>query len=525
MNHKVSVENYRYWAFSLVATGIFLRAMHYLGGRSLWMDEAKLAVNFTRDPAWDIFQPLLQNQIAPLGFLLIEKLSVGLLGASEYALRLYPFIAGVLSVYLIYRLASRTLGLWIGLIALGIFSVSHWAIYYAAEVKQYSSDMMVALLLYLAAAYALQKSGDIKRWLLLTVAGMAGVLLSHPATFILAGIGISLGLQEIARRQWSNLLRLGASSIVWIGSFAFGLYATSIIASGSGSEGQATLTHMTGVAWTGAFAPFPPTSPGDIRWYSTAFFALFNHPLGFAASGLAAFLFLTGVVYLWRRERLWLGMLVLPMLVTLAASALHLYPFTSRLLVFLVPGTIIVIAAGVNTVRQLAGEHYRFVWILAMAVLLYQPVWKAFTNVKNKAPYNHEDIRTVLNYVGQSMADGDRVYIYAGAASAFRYYQPQLDLPADRIIWGTSTRKSWDAYQADIQELQCFDRVWLVFSHVIPSRKGFDEKRFLLHFLDKVGEEADSVVSDGAYGYLYQFNPDERPQSCSDQLPSIAGGQ
>ncbi len=515
MDTDISAEKYRYGAYLLIAVGVLLRVMHYIGDRSLWMDEAKLALNFSQAPTWNVFQPLAHNQIAPVGFLLIEKLAVGFLGATEFALRLYPFIAGVLSVYLIYKLASRVFGIWTGLMALAIFSVSHWPIYYAAEVKQYSSDMMVALALYLVAAYVLRQ-WDMKRWLILTVAGIAGVLLSHPATFILAGIGISIGLQCIARQQWGDVLRLAASAIVWIGSFAFGLYATSTIGPDSTSGGADTLAHMTGVAWTGAFAPFPPGSLADIRWYSTAFFRFFEHPMGFAAQGMAAFLFLTGSVFLWKNNRLWLGFLVLPVLIVLFASSLHLYPFSSRLLIFLVPGVIIVMATGIEFFRRLVRDQYRVVWVLAVAVLLFQPVWGALSNITHKMPYCHEDIRTVLDYIDKSKSHGDKVYVYAKSTSAFKYYQPHFDMPAASIIWGTSTRESWDAYQEDIGRLQCFERVWLVFSHVTTSNKALDEKQFLLRYLDKVGVKQDSVTADGAYGYLYQFDPGAAPVSCRE---------
>jgi len=513
MNNRVFSAGYRYWVFSLLAVGVFLRVMHYLGDRALWMDEAKLALNFVQPPTWTIFQPLLNNQIAPVGFLLIEKLAVGWLGVSEAALRFYPLVAGVVSVFLIYKLANKIFGAWVGLMALGIFAVSHWAIYYAAEVKQYSSDMMVALILYVVAAYALDR-WNTTRWLVLTAAGVIGVWLSHPATFILAGIGIGIGVQSIARKQWGDIARLGISAVIWLGSFAFGLYATSTIGSGATAAGSATFSHMTEVAWTSTFAPFPPMSLSDTRWYWSAFFRVFNHPLGFATQGLAAFLFLAGIVHLWSRNCLWLGLLVLPMLVALLASALHLYPFSSRLLIFLVPGTIIIIAAGIETLRQLAWDKCRPVWFLAIGVLLLQPVWGAFSNATHKIPYDRENIRAVLEHVNQFKSADDRIYVYARAGSAFRYYRSQFAFSEDNIIWGNSIRSSWDVYLGDINRIRCFNRVWLVFSHVETNKAGVDEERYLLHSLDKTGEQLDTVKASGASGYLYRFDPDTSSESC-----------
>ncbi|NOY17523.1 MAG: hypothetical protein GXP23_11485 [Gammaproteobacteria bacterium] len=513
MNTRVFNAGYRYWVFFLLTLGVFLRTLHYIGDRSLWMDEAKLALNFVQFPTWSIFHPLLNNQIAPVGFLLIEKLVVGWFGVGEMALRFYPFVAGVASVFLIYKLANRIFGIWIGLMALGIFAISHWAIYYAAEVKQYSSDMMVALILYIAAAYALEK-WNTTRWVVLTAAGIVGVWLSHPATFILAGIGISIGVQSIAHKQWNDVARLAISAIIWFGAFAVGLYATATIGSGATAAGSATFSHMTEVAWTSTFAPFPPMSLSDTRWYWAAFFRVFNHPLGFATQGLAAFLFLAGIVHLWARNCLWLGFLVLPMLVALLASALHLYPFSSRLLIFLVPGTIIIIAAGIETLRQLAWDKCRPIWFLAIAVLLLQPAWEAFSNATHKIPYDRENIRAVLEYINQTKAPDDWIYVYARAGSAFRYYRQRFAFPESHIIQGNSIRASWDAYLGDVNRIRCFKRVWLVFSHIETTKAGVDEERYLLHSLDKIGEQLDTIKASEASGYLYRFDPDTSSESC-----------
>ncbi len=281
---------YRYGVLFFIGIGLFFRIKHYLGNRSLWIDEGQLALNFVHTPVWSIFHPLANDQMAPVGFLLIETLAVRCFGGNEYILRLYPLVAGIVSVFCVYKLALKLFGARIAIIALAIFSVSHWAIYYAAEVKQYSSDIMVSLILYLAAAYSLEE-WNIRRWLLLTMAGILGVWLSHPAAFILAAIGLCAGTQFLLKKQWFDVARIAMSSILWIGSFAFGLYAISSIGS---SAGSATLSKMINIYWKDAFAPFPPISFADIRWYWSHFIDFFGNPVGFSAVGVAALLFLIG---------------------------------------------------------------------------------------------------------------------------------------------------------------------------------------------------------------------------------------
>jgi len=54
-------------------------------------------------------QPLEYDQASPLLFLVIEKVFVNTFGTSEYALRLFPSVCGVLSLFLFYRLSKLCL--------------------------------------------------------------------------------------------------------------------------------------------------------------------------------------------------------------------------------------------------------------------------------------------------------------------------------------------------------------------------------------------------------------------------------
>ncbi len=77
---------------------------------------------------------------------------------------------------------------------------------------------------------------------------------------------------------------------------------------------------------------------------------------------------------------MWSGMLVLPVLIVLVASAFHEYPFSTRLLNFLVPGTIIVIAAGLEAMWQITGSEYRAAWYVVIVMLLFSSVMGALSN-------------------------------------------------------------------------------------------------------------------------------------------------
>ena len=91
-------------------TGSALRIAPFLIDRSLWLDEAKLALNvLERSPA-QLFAPLDYDQAAPVGFLLLEKRAVMAFGEGERALRLVPLIAGLGALWLFALVDGATRG-------------------------------------------------------------------------------------------------------------------------------------------------------------------------------------------------------------------------------------------------------------------------------------------------------------------------------------------------------------------------------------------------------------------------------
>jgi hypothetical protein len=81
-----------------IVLGLLWRTVRYALAFPLWGDEAYVAVNIlTRDLA-GLARPLEFFQIVPPGFLWVEWLVVHGLGSGERALRLVPYLAGVVSV-------------------------------------------------------------------------------------------------------------------------------------------------------------------------------------------------------------------------------------------------------------------------------------------------------------------------------------------------------------------------------------------------------------------------------------------
>ena len=95
----------------------------------------------------------------PVGFLVVERLAIRTLGNNEYALRLFPLLSGILSRFLFHKIARQLLKRRAALIALALLAILEPLIYYASEVKQYSTDVAVTLLVYFVAIKFYETAG------------------------------------------------------------------------------------------------------------------------------------------------------------------------------------------------------------------------------------------------------------------------------------------------------------------------------------------------------------------------------
>ena len=105
MNNEPRAESRVWgWAIGLVAViGVGLRVRALFANRSLWLDEAMLALNICGRSFAGLLAPLDYDQGAPIGFLMLERLAVVVFGPTELALRLVPFFASIAALALAFQ--------------------------------------------------------------------------------------------------------------------------------------------------------------------------------------------------------------------------------------------------------------------------------------------------------------------------------------------------------------------------------------------------------------------------------------
>jgi len=474
--------------------GVVLRGRQYLANRSLWLDEALLALNIINRSFTELTRPLTYDQGAPLGFLFAQKIMVQMLGNRDYILRLLPLIAGILACFLMYKLAMRYAeGAGVPL-AVGLFALSDQLIYYASEAKQYSSDVLFSSLLLLLICRCLEADARPRHFIDLGLAGALGMWMSHPALFVLAAGALSLIVDVSVRRDRDRLAWVGEVLALWLLSLIPLFFSLRALTSNT------ILTNY----WRDSFMPMPPWR--DIAWLQRAFSSMFRNPLGLSPVAIGAIFSTIGCLSLLMKQWRLALPLVAPLLITLLASGIERYPFSGRLLLFTVPTMLLLIAEGVERVHSLLHRVAPSVAFVALVIpivlLLRDPFSAALGNLHH--PDMREHIKPVLSHVSQNKLKSDSIYIYYSALPAFAYYAPQYDLKDADYVVGIMSREQPSKYIEDMDQMMGQDRAWFLFSHNC-SWCQVDEKAYFLRHLDSAGTREDAFESEGASTYLYDL--------------------
>jgi hypothetical protein len=505
INHLKSFFSWeRATVILLVLLGALLRVRQYLTGRSLWADEAMLALNIVNRNFAGLFKPLDYDQGAPIGFLLVEKFFNSILGKNEFALRLFPLIIGLISLWLFYLLLKQITGGTGLLTALALFAFNPRLIYYSSEVKQYILDVAVTILLLLLAAPVFNTSPRKKDFAGLTLAGLIALWFSHPALFVLAGIGLTLVAIYLKKRDYSNLRFVIGMGLLWILDIIF-LYLLIL----KDISQNAYMREY----WQGAFLPMPPWS--DPGWFPTAIHENIGIQFGIPyAVWFIVLIMLIGWVGLFFQNQKYAIVFACILLVTLTASALQVYPVFERMILFLIPIGLILIGKAVDCVACLWQASYqrvkRFHMLGAFSVLflagflIYGPLSMSFQDFVEPKYFEH--IRPSMDFVRDSWKDGDRMYVSYGALPAFRFYAPFYGL--ENISYEFGEREDYKNPQNILSQLDSFKgqpRVWILLSHVYENG-DFNEKDSILNYLNQIGERKREFRVPGTSVFLYLYD-------------------
>lgn len=440
----------------LVGIGMALRVRQYAFRRSLWNDEAALALNVLHRGYGGLTKPLWFVQGAPIGFLWLQKTATLTFGDNEYALRLVPLVAGLLSVVVFRSLAARVLPPWGAGVAMGVFALSPTLVYYASEAKQYGVDVLAVTVLAWFLPWLLGGPVTWRRALLFGGAAAVLVWCSYPAVIVAASVSGVLALVLVVARRYREFARLAAGSALWAASFVL--------------EYVAFLRRLHGTPsllayWAAGFAPRPLSVSSTVRWLGRTAVATAHFPWRLTAIPLALALLLVGEVALVRRRPA-MGLLVVGILgaMVLAGMARD-YPISDRMVLFTLPIVSLLFGALFLLGRRLVT---RLALLAAVLVAVAPAIGTSADAVIH--PYTKTEVRAAYLYVLAHRRPGDAVLVEWEGGPDYLYYHQVLGVTAigSFDLTGSTTRCD---NAAALAPLRTYRRVWFVFA-IDPGRES-----------------------------------------------------
>jgi len=357
-----------------VAIGVIVRIRAFAHGRSLWVDESSLAISFLDRSFFGLLLiPLDYGQSAPPGFIGTTHLITSALGFNQFTLRLIPLLASIAGVVLVYLISVRHLKSYLArAFFIGVFSVSPVLIYYSAEFKQYSVDVLAVLFFtYLLSVNYKNKSMIWNALLLLLTAWLlSSSLIAIPvlALFLVVRF-VTEQKDHSCTSVWhfvvENRLLLGVSS-GFILLHAFHIFINRKVAS-----------NMTNY-WTavGAFPPIRIESVDDFLWLPLRIANMVSDGfisqqvstpgnLVYSPGAWVPVITLIAIALIVSRSKQMLfvlSVIVLPVILSFS----YIYPLGGRLTLFTIPAVFFSVAKGIDIIAD-STDKFRLITALLLA--------------------------------------------------------------------------------------------------------------------------------------------------------------
>jgi hypothetical protein len=339
---------YRIALAGILVTGVAAVLRVWWAGRLLWNDETAVALNL-RHLGWRGLTGGLQYfQVAPVGWLWVEKALRELLGESERVLRLPSVLAALTMVLLTPLVARRAAGRPAALVAALLVVCAPMLLTYAGELKQYAVEAAVALVLLLLAERVPEVDPTAGRWRPVAVwvaVTSVAVFVSLSAVLVLGGAvaGLLVVLLRAGRRRHAVTVALASvpaaavSGLLIVRRLAYPLM-----------PGQ-------GDYFRDGTPPAHSGPGGVLAWLPRMWAGFVQGTLQWRFPGLVLLLVVLGLVALLVRGRaVWAAMLGGVFLAAVGAAALRGLPLADRVALYLVAPTVVLVSAGIDALARAA---------------------------------------------------------------------------------------------------------------------------------------------------------------------------
>jgi hypothetical protein len=440
----------------IILGGIALAIYQFIYNRSLWNDEATVSLNIIHRSSLGLLKPLDYSQVAPILFLQLEHFNYFVISSSEYGLRLFPLLSFIASIFFLYAtLAYIFKSYYTRIFAISLYVFNTTLLYYASEVKQYMTDVLVITLIYYLLIKNYKKQHT--QLILLAVIGSVSIFLTNVAPVILLSAGVYLAFVNYGNKLiYGKLVSL---ALTWAITFCF--YFIVFIAN------HPTKNYMLHY-WANANA-FMPLNPFKYDFYvflitkcQMIFYFLFGY--GVVIKIVIPILILLGYYTLYKKKLYpIIILLTLPGFVHLLLSGLKQYPFESRLILYLYPVFIISASFGFDyLIKLISAFSNPSILVRWRYIIITIPVYCLYWVYLNTFPITHTEIKNSLKYVASRIKKDERIYISGDLNPAFNFYKDTKFFVNNNDLVSGYYGLDQKIYIADAKKLK--GKYWLLLS-------------------------------------------------------------
>ncbi|OSZ82738.1 hypothetical protein CAP35_05605 [Chitinophagaceae bacterium IBVUCB1] len=406
----------------ILLTGISLRFYQHLMGRSLWEDEAHIALNFMKFGYIGLMAPLENYQTAPIFFLWSVETFCKIFGPSEVSLRTFPFIVSLLTMPLFYFMVKRLTGNTLtALISFLLFAVNISMIHYASEVKSYTIDVSVYILI----VYLLLTDNPFVKKnnpLLLSIAGSLSIVYSNASVVVLfcaalymIATGWSKSLSEnkktlIVGIPSSQIMVFSSWLIVWLVNYFRFIHNHPY---GEGMKQIWSWTFCPTDIFSKEFSEFIKARIDDTIYTEML---LFTDKYYFPQILTALVIF--SIVYnVYKKNWTLLLFTILPIVLHLIMSMFKMYPFFFRFILYLLPPFIILVVSGLSAIIQLMPKKLAAVLTVPVCLLFS---YCCLSKSVEGFPFWDREIKPVISYINKNYPD--KTIVVTTPLTLYTYY-------------------------------------------------------------------------------------------------------
>lgn len=463
-------------SFLAVLACVYCSVKMNIVGRTLWLDEAMLAVSLNKRSLFELcMSPLEWNQSAPVGYLLVVKAIISLLGNSEFLFRLFSIIAYVLLLVAFYVVVKHIVKIPFPMLGTAGLANVAFLLEYSNMLKTYICDALCVMLVILL--YYFYQEGKMKFWLL-CVAYFILIWFSNPVAFFTGGVVAYEVLRAMWRKDKGRFWRGIVLGITICASFLvmYLVWLRPTIATTNLSE-----------FWEGYQFPFWIGSMEELKAFVelVAFVTRGSGTLWKEILALAFFAVLANIVKV-HNDYIWA--ITIGIAITLAASHFGFFPMSDRLFLFLIPVLVLLASFVVKwLVERIAKPAY--VKACTAAVLaVFLVTGTGFSMYHGGVAYRDgEEANESIAYIQENVTRDDMIYVYYPAIPVFQY-KTGYDTTSvcgfeDNVYLGRGFFCKDGGTPEDIEYISRQKGIYVLFSHVVD----YEPTDNLMDVLNKKG--------------------------------------